>query len=544
MSLNQEQNEAMLHDNGPMIVLAGPGTGKTSTLAARYERLSKKYKPQDVLAITFTKAAADELKHRLSQKSKIDPKSIQASTFHSLSMSLSRMYPSAFSFFSKRKLANDVRTAYLAQEAAGIAKFKEDEPLEKILAIKDSMTDLKDVEDESLVKLIKVYNERLKTAQEYDFSDLIIETLKVLQDNDQLIKSIRAKWPYIMVDEYQDVNKSQAMMTDQLAGINGNLWVVGDDDQALYSWRGGDVQLMLNFPKRHDKTKMVNLVTNYRCPPSVLRAAGSLIARNRLRFSKTLKANSTGIERPIIQGFANSFQESNKILMQIEEFLKTYKPTEIAVLARSSSALGPIERILSKANINHSLKGAPPFWERSSPQTALALIQVLMEEKWDIPTKNVPEWMKKAVLDKRRTKAFIPNAMLVCNFLKDTPPKNASQETKRAWIHLAQEALDEIKDCETTKELLSRIKNSKPIDDGIVLSTIHSSKGLEWPVVIVTGLEEGILPHLESTNLEEERRLAYVAITRTKKHLILSKSSNRNGKDLVESRFLKESGLR
>lgn len=559
MKMNEEQLQASIHGEGPMLVLAGPGTGKTATLAARYKHLiSKGIPPESILSITFTKSAAIQLRERLSQESGINMKNIMAGTFHAVASGLIKAMPEAFPMLKGRRMAEEEQSRKIAAEIARKEPVDESDALARISAFKDTMINVSKaktlaliaknkMEAQAWVRVYENYELSMQKQGLYDFSDLIFCVVEGIKRNPTIRSQIANRWSYLMVDEYQDINAAQEEMIGLLLGTSHNLWAVGDDDQALYGWRQADVQLLLDFSKRHPGAKIVLLKDNYRCPPIPLQMASRLIVKNKNRYPKILRPTRPENGPVILHEALDGDREGKWVANEIKQLIKQgVSPNEIAVLARTGSVLGPTERGLRKLNIPCRITGAPPFWQQPCIKIGLGLIQHVTGEKIaqvDPP----PRWMIEKINHQRRTRAFEPVAQMVCRFLEENCSKGLNQERRASWKHAIQELSQECIEAKSASVLSQKvIAGRRPIEQGVHLSTIHAAKGLEWHSVFIIGLESGILPSQLSEDTEEERRLAYVALTRTRNDLFLSYATERLRKTRNPSPFLQEmlSGIR
>lgn len=564
-SLNKEQEIAANHTKGPMLVIAGPGTGKTATLTARYVRLLKKgVSPENILAITFTKKASQELKERIAKNTKLPPNRISAGTIHGLARQLIFGFPDHFPNLKNRKLISENESRYIIRNIIKDFPIAEDDAVSQISGFKDQL-----LKPEDIFQILRSTNGEEKTLLEYyartyqayerimlnqntmDFGDLISGAVDNLKNNPEFLKTLSNKFKFVMVDEYQDINKAQHEFIKLLVSEHNNLWVVGDDDQSLYGWRFAELKYILDFQNEYPNAKIQTLVQNYRSLPIIIQAANALVSKNRNRYPKNLKPTRTGLEPVKVHAARTPEAEAEWIAQRIIELKNRgleYK--DIAILSRVGHNLIAFERALNKHNIPVEVIGAPPLWDTPSVRQALSTIQTLINYTIDPNLDPAPNWMIRKLEQKQRGKNLISNTKLVCNDMIQNPPRKYNSEQKAAWKYALEQLIAEVEQAQTPQELIKIIEKSRDPEikqnhNAVQAITIHASKGLEWPAVFVTGLEQGVLPHVKSENLEEERRLAFVAITRPMVCLFLSYSEERNRRTTKTSPFINEilSGL-
>ena len=556
-NLNPAQDRAASHTVGPMLLLAGPGTGKTATLASRVARLVLSgVAPKEILAITFTQAAAQELRERISRFTGLAERAVDVSTFHALAGLIARNYPNSVARLRGRTLANESMTSKIATEVARReADIDEQDAPMRIAAFKDLLITpeqalqaskllppARRAIEQAWARAYAAYQAQMDSQGLYDFGDMIFGVVEGMRADTTLRARLQGRWVYLLVDEYQDINTAQDAMIHLLLGPDQNLWAVGDDDQALYGWRQADVRLLLEFAQRYKNATVMRLSENYRCPPVVLSAANRLIRSNRKRYPKELKSSRQENSPITLHRAPNADMEARWITEQIQRLIQSGTPAGgIAILARAASALGPTERALRKAGIPCQLRGAPPFWQTPVARTGLSLLSRLVSQWPMTDVRPPPEWMARRLEESQRTKQFQPVSQMVGRFLEENPPKQAGGERRAAWIFGAQQFLQECQEAGTAEGLCVRMQQgSVAADTGVHLSTIHSSKGLEWPVVFVCAWEDGVMPNKQAGDPEEERRIAYVAITRPRQRLFLSLAAERQRKESAPSPYLQE----
>jgi DNA helicase-2/ATP-dependent DNA helicase PcrA len=630
LPLNPAQREAVEHAEGPLLVLAGAGSGKTRVLTARIAHLITKHgvAPQRIFAVTFTNKAAGEMRTRIAQLLGKDPRGLWIGTFHSLSARLLRREAPLLGFGPNF-------TIYDADDSEALVKrLLEARQLSPkaypprtvhgaISAAKNRMLQPEELAQQADTPLVQVaadiYAElgpALKQANAMDFDDLLLQPLALFRAHPERLAYWQDRFQHVLVDEFQDTNAAQYLQVKHLAMRHRNLCVVGDDDQAIYGWRGADVRHMLTFQTDFPGTKLVRLEQNYRSTQIILDAANAIIAENKTRLGKTLFTEkkggspvvllSTADERDEAEWFANEFSRRST------EGDAAYD--EMAVLYRTNAQSRPLEEAFRFRGIPYRLIGAISFYERREVKDLLAYLRLIANPADDeafLRVVNVPRrgigdaslavlaragagWHK-PLLESARLASTItdlrPNvreALLGVVSLLDRLRESVGQadpatalETVLATTgyeqYLAEEGADGLERVENVRELvagaaawaevqdpellenigspveryLTQAALVTPADDerddpGVTLTTVHMAKGLEWPVVGLAGLEDGLFPLGRSTEqpggVEEERRLCYVGLTRAREKLYLSwaRTRYRNGRlELAEpSRFL------
>ncbi len=625
-NLNDKQYEAVLNTDGPCLIIAGAGSGKTKVLTHKIAYLieEKGVKPWNILAITFTNKAANEMKERIASLVEGAASDIWMGTFHSICVRILRKFidrigfDKSFIIFDQSdqrtlikqcmrdleiddKLFND--RAVLSEISN--AKNEMQEPSEYIEKSKG------DFRKEKIATIYELYQKRLKDNNAIDFDDIINFTIKILMQNSDILEYYSNKFEYVLVDEYQDTNKAQFMLITLLASRHGNITVVGDNDQGIYSFRGADISNILNFEKDFPGTKIIKLEQNYRCTGNILKVANSVIKHNEVKYDKKLwTENETG-NVPKLYVADNEYDEASYIVEQIEHLRREeyYKYSDFVILYRMNTQSRAIEDILRRENIPYKIVGGLKFYERKEikdiiaylrliqntsdnlsliriinepkrgiGKTSLDKIQKLSEENnismYDI-IKNAEKYgLNRVYLSSREfinvieeirvKKDDLTISELIKTILKKTGYTKALEEENTVEAENRIENLEEfltvaiefeeefaensLSDFLESITLSSDIDNLEETDDSVTLMTLHSAKGLEFPTVFLVGMEEGIFPGYKSISeqkeLEEERRLCYVGITRAKENLFLTCSRQRtifgSTSCNMMSRFLKE----
>ena len=622
-NLNEQQKEAVSYLNGPLLIVAGAGSGKTKVLTSRIVHIIKQKKafPNQIIAVTFTNKAAKEMQNRVSKILKKEATGLSwLGTFHSISAKLLRKHAPAVGLKSNYSIIDQDDQVRLVKNIckADNIDIKKISP-KYILSIIDNWKNKgwypeevilkkKDVLEKGFLKIYKIYQSKLMDLNACDFGDLILHCVKIFEKNLDIRKLYSKNFKYILVDEYQDTNLIQSKWLNYLAEYNENICCVGDDDQSIYSWRGAEIKNFLKFDKIYENTKIIRLEKNYRSTQNILSVASKLIENNQNRVGKKLYTNSDNGELVSLNCYKNGRDEATGAGDQIEKLKKKYSLNNISILVRAIFQTREFEERFLKIGLPYRIIGGIKFYERAEIKDCIAYLRIIHQAQDDLSFEriiNVPkrsigdstikqinEYAKKNELSLEvASKKLLENNKIkpktkigLTSFLNLIEKwRNDFNVKKFGHIKLLQTILDESsysqmlknkKDLENEnrleniKELLNAMKEfdnlesflehvalATSIDKNwegqkVNLMTIHASKGLEFDVVFLPGWEEGLFPHQKSIEekgekgLEEERRLAYVGITRAKKLVNISFSMNRfyqgDWIDSIASRFIDE----
>ncbi len=622
LNLNKMQQEAVLHLNGPLLIVAGAGSGKTKVLTSRIAHIIRSHKAfsSQILAVTFTNKAAREMQLRVSKLLRKDATGLPwLGTFHSISAKILRKHADAVGLKSNFTIIDQDDQTRLIKNIckAENIDIKKISP-KFILAVIDKWKnkglypeDIKLKKNETLEKsflsIYIIYQQKLKDLNSADFSDLILHTVKIFKNYPDITSIYSKKFKYILVDEYQDTNFIQSEWLKYLSQVNKNICCVGDDDQSIYSWRGAEIKNFLDFDKIYNNTKIIRLEKNYRSTQNILNVASKLIENNRNRVGKTLYTNQEEGELVTLDCFRNVKDEAIEISTSIEEFNKKNSLNEISILVRAIFQTREFEERFLKVGIPYRIIGGIKFYERAEIKDCIAYLRCINQPMDDLSferivnvpkrsigdttIKNISEFAKKNIcsleiaskklieMNKVKPKTKV-GLNLLLNLLDKwrNDLKNKINHTKLLQIVLDESGYSEMlknkKDIENEskieniKELLNAMKEFDNLEsflehvalatsmdqdwesEKVNLMTLHASKGLEFNIVYLPGWEEGLFPHQKSieekgeNGLEEERRLAYVGITRAKKLAKISFSMNRfyqgDWMDSMASRFVDE----
>ena len=622
-NLNKAQKDAVLHLDGPLLIVAGAGSGKTKVLTSRIAHIINKKKayPNQILAVTFTNKAAKEMQHRVSKI--LGSAAVGLSwlgTFHSICAKLLRKHASAANLNSNFTIIDTDDQIRLIKNICKAENIDVKELAPRfILAIIDKwknkgfypnevIINQKDIFEKTIRPIYKIYQQKLIDLNSCDFGDLILHTVKILEKNSEIRNIYSKNFKFILVDEYQDTNFIQSKWLNLLVNENKNICCVGDDDQSIYSWRGAEIKNFLDFDKIYEKTKIIRLEENYRSTQNILSVASEIIKNNQNRVGKTLKTSMEEGDLIKLNCFKNGKDEAVGVSDEIENMKKKFSFNNIAILVRAIFQTREFEERFLKIGMPYRILGGTKFYERAEIKDCVAYLRLINQEKDDLaferivnnPKRSIGESTIKNIHEYSKKKSFSletssrnminenlikPKAKIGLNFFLDLISKwrNDLRIKNINHVKLLQLVLDESgysamlknkKDLdnenrlENIKELLVAMKEFDNLEsflehvslatsvdqewDGekINMMTMHASKGLEFDVVFLPGWEEGLFPHQKSieekgqSGLEEERRLAYVGITRAKKKALISFSMNRfyqgDWVDSMASRFLDE----
>lgn len=622
-NLNNEQKEAVLNTEGPVLIFAGAGSGKTRVLTYRIAYLieEKGVYPSNILAITFTNKAANEMKERAMSLLK-KPCDMWISTFHSACARILRIETDFLMGYKKNFIIYDsydqekIVKECLKELNYNEKNFPPREMLSKISNAKDQLLSPirfadkygNDFRLNKISNIYTLYQKKLKSDNAMDFDDILFNTVTLLESNENILRKYQQKFKYIMVDEYQDTNNCQYKLVNLLSKDHGNLCVVGDDDQSIYEWRGADIRNILNFEKDFPNAKVIKLEKNYRSTQNILDAANSVIVNNYGRKKKHLWTDRLE-GSPII--YYQGYNEKEEASFIMEEISKSYENlNNFAVLYRTNAQSRIFEELCIANGIPYKIVGAHRFYDRKEIKDVIAYLRVLQNPESDVSLKRIINIPKRGIgkvtleaLDKyarenndslygallsvenvkgigKKVKGKIKDLIRLIAELMTTAEKEdisvvieevigksgyleelerGNEEDKGRAENIKEliTAAIEYEDKNEDKSLTSFLENMALMSDidgldesreGITLMTLHSAKGLEFPVVFISGMEEGLFPGirsiLEGNRIEEERRLMYVGITRAKQKLYLTSALQRtlygNTSYTMESRFLNE----
>ena len=641
--LNPEQREAVLHRDGPLLILAGAGSGKTRVITFRIAYLigDGHASPDEVLAVTFTNKASQEMRERVESLIGSTSGGVWLSTFHSLCARLLRREAPKIGLsrdFVIYDSSDQVSAVKQIQRELGIDDklVPPRMALSRISQAKNRMEGPEtlrggwNIRDEQIAKIYERYLQALTDANALDFDDLLLKTVELFETSQQVREFYARKFKYVMVDEYQDTNRPQYMLIRRLAEAHRNIAVVGDPDQSIYKWRGADLRNILDFEQDFGEARVVRLEQNYRSTQMILDAASAVISQNRNRKDKRLWTDRQGGSKIVYFRANDELEEADFITRSIKQFRSEEIDATMAILYRTNAQSRAIEDSLMRESIPYKIIGGVRFYERKEIKDALAYLKLIMNPHDDVSLRrviNVPaRGIGKGVMDSLQ--AIDPNAVLEdappllaaglqevssarslwaklvfavgdgrlaarataslrvfrdliagladvarkepvsitmgkmldqTGYLKDLRDENSEEGNER--IENLMELVSAAREYETREpeaslggfvdrlSLLSEVDEESGTRDAKVwMMTMHAAKGLEFPLVIIAGLEEGLFPHSRSSEdveeLEEERRLCYVGMTRAQSQLVLTSAARRRVfgeyQSTEPSRFLDE----
>lgn len=625
--LNPQQAEAVINTEGPMLIMAGAGSGKTKVLTCRVANLLQKgVRPYRILAITFTNKAAAEMRERVNNMSGPAAKDVWLFTFHAFCARFLRMeidklpgYGGNFAIYDTADSQNLIKQI-LKEMNLDDKRFQPSGILSRISNAKNALQDAAafarqagDFYEQKVADIYSRYEQKLQLNNALDFDDLLMLSIKLLQENKEVREKYQDRFDYLLVDEYQDTNHAQYLLTKFLAAKHRNICVVGDADQSIYGWRGADIQNILDFEKDYPDAKVIKLEQNYRSTQIILDAANAVIENNIGRKPKNLwTENKSGADIIYFQA-VDERDEARFVIEQLQNLQRTEnkKLGDMAILYRTNTQSRIFEEMLIKSGISYNMVGGLKFYERKeikdiiaylrvifNPADSLSLLRIINVPKRGIGDASLAKIQAYAAANNVSLFEAVSNAAaidglssrfvsklddlagiifelmnlaneapvedLIDRVLRDTgyleelenertPQAQSRIDNLHELISVAQEfaASEEENNLENFLAhvaLVSDIDDTELGEDAITLMTLHSSKGLEFPVVFLVGMEEGLFPHartlMDETEIEEERRLCYVGITRAKEKLFLSSTKMRtiygNTVTYPPSRFLQE----
>lgn len=625
--LNPQQAEAVINTEGPMLIMAGAGSGKTKVLTCRVANLLQKgVRPYRILAITFTNKAAAEMRERVNNMSGPAAKDVWLFTFHAFCARFLRMeidklpgYGGNFAIYDTADSQNLIKQI-LKEMNLDDKRFQPSGILSRISNAKNALQDAEafarqagDFYEQKVADIYSRYEQKLQLNNALDFDDLLMLSIKLLQENKEVREKYQDRFDYLLVDEYQDTNHAQYLLTKFLAAKHRNICVVGDADQSIYGWRGADIQNILDFEKDYPDAKVIKLEQNYRSTQIILDAANAVIENNTGRKPKNLwTENKSGADIIYFQA-VDERDEARFVIEQLQNLQRTEnkKLGDMAILYRTNTQSRIFEEMLIKSGISYNMVGGLKFYERKEIKDIIAYLRVIFNPADSLSLLRIINVPKRGIGDASLAKIqayaagnnvslfeAVSNAAaidglssrfvsklddlagiifelmnlaneapvedLIDRVLRDTgyleelenertPQAQSRIDNLHELISVAQEfaASEEENNLENFLAhvaLVSDIDDTELGEDAITLMTLHSSKGLEFPVVFLVGMEEGLFPHartlMDETEIEEERRLCYVGITRAKEKLFLSSTKMRtiygNTVTYPPSRFLQE----
>lgn len=607
--LNDKQKEAVIKTEGPCLVIAGAGSGKTKVLTHKIAYLitEKGIKPWNILAITFTNKAAKEMKERIGNLIGEGINDMWVGTFHSICIRVLRRYIDRIGYNSDFLIFDTSDQKTLVKECIKEANlddkiFTDRGVLSEISNAKNEMltpTQYKlrangEYRKEKIAEIYENYQRKLQKNNAVDFDDIINLTITILTENPDVLEYYSDKFKYVLVDEYQDTNKAQFTLITLLSCRHGNITVVGDNDQGIYSFRGADISNILNFEKDFPGTEIIKLEQNYRSTKAILDTANAVIKHNEKKYEKNLWTEQEGGHIPVVARLKNEYDEADFVVEQINRLKREeyYKNSDFTILYRMNAQSRSMEDILRRENMPYKIIGGLKFYERKEIKDTIAYLRIIQNPSDNVSLQRVINEPKRGIgqtslekvsnlaevnetsmyeiiknaeayglnkvfLNSREFISVIENLsskkseMLVSEIIKEVLNKtgytkaleleNTAQAKSRIenldeFLTVAMEFEEQNADNSLSEflesiTLSSDIDNMEETEDSVTLMTLHTAKGLEFPVVFLIGMEEGLFPSYrsigETRELEEERRLCYVGITRAREYLYMTCAEQR-----------------
>ncbi len=645
-SLTDAQQEAVAHTSGPLLVLAGPGSGKTTVVTRRIANLiASGIPPWQILALTFTNKAAQEMRNRvhlLLEQDALDARGLTVSTFHAFCARVLRecgdriIGTTSFTIYGTADQRSAVRTAIKECDVSD-SNWRPASVLAAISTAKNKLIDVDTFEKEasdfytkSIAKIYRAYDNILRSNDAVDFDDLLLQTARLLDSDVEVRQRLEDRYQYVMIDEYQDTNHTQFVIANKIAANHRNICVVGDPDQSIYAWRGADISNILDFEEHYGEGTVIPLGRNFRSTGHLVKAAATLIENNKQRKEKKLFTELEEGHEPIVVSLESEHEEAGKIVQEVSRLRSEGVPLkEMAVLYRVNALSRVLEDTFRSAGVPHVVARGTAFYDRKEIKEALSYLRLLVNPKDDVafvrvinmPTRGIGSTSISRLEHLARThgmslleassivskeQGFTARAVTAMKKFFETFQQwhidGRSEESLTAASSLAdlvervvrESGLEEFYSRASGEEDLERLQNLEelvsaatefeerfetdhesdkeptplhmlfsflenvalvsdadvvdPENGAVTLMTLHASKGLEFDFIAIAGLEEGLLPHerakFETSQMEEERRLCYVGITRARKHLFLSSARRRTQRGVsnrtTPSRFLQE----
>lgn len=626
--LNERQTEALLQTEGPVLILAGAGSGKTKVVTNKIAYLiqEKNIFPSSILAITFTNKAAKEMLQRVDALIEEEASSMWIGTFHAICVRILRKnierlgYTSSFTIYDTAD-QNTVVSDCIKELNLNKDMYKSRGVLATISKLKNEDVQPDEYINQNYVdfyarnvgEIYALYQKKLKSNNALDFDDLIIKSVELLEKFDDVKKYYNLKFKYVFVDEYQDTNNMQYRFIKLISGDNPNITVVGDNDQSIYAWRGADISNILNFENDYKNAKVILLEQNYRSTSNILNIANNVISNNTNRKDKNLWTSKDGGEKVKYRQFRHSSEEEQGVVEKIQQLnYSGYNYSDMAILYRTNAQSRGFEEALVRESIPYRIVGGLKFYDRKEVKDIIAYLKLIQNTNDDIALLRIINVPKRGIGDSTMTKIavyaqehglslydvisnhdIIDNMQLraqkkikefrdlielLRNHIEDLPLSEFVERViyesgyvreleaertieARARIENIKELLSTAVESEkrdpdvTLEDFLSGVSLLSDVDKssenkGVNLMTVHASKGLEFKVVFLVGMEENLFPSIRSSeedeDVEEERRLCYVAITRAEEQLFISSSETRTmygrTSPCLESRFIEEMG--
>lgn len=604
MSLSEAQKRAVAHAAGPCICLAGPGSGKTTVITQRVKYLieNRDIPPAGILVITFTKAAATEMRERFTRLMGGKRLPVTFGTFHAVFFGILK---NAYGFTAANILREEQKHQYLKEIIDGLRLEIEDEGeflsgiIMEISTVKNNRISLdhyysSNCSEEVFRQIYEKYQQKLQYSRLLDFDDMLVYTYELLKERKDIREGWQRRFPYILIDEFQDINQIQYDIVRMLAAPGNNLFIVGDDDQSIYRFRGARPEIMLNFKKDYPEAELIRLELNYRSTENIIKGAGRVISNNSMRYPKEIHGVKDAGEKIEIRGFITQSRENTYLAAKVKEYLAGgYRPEDVAVLFRTNTGAQFMVSKFMEYNLPFRMRDIlPNIYDHWIAKDFISYIKMsrgsrerkdflkiinrpkryIGREALDLPEISFDslreyyrdkEWMEERInrleYDLGLLKQMPPFAAI--NFIRKSigyeeflfdyaQYRRMKPEELYEIADELQEAAKNFKTCEAWfahmeeyAETLKSQAKEQPDTPAVTFTTLHSAKGLEFPIVFLADVNEGNMPHRKAmmdADIQEERRLFYVGMTRAKEHLHIYYAKEKYGKTLTPSRYIEE----
>ena len=562
-TLDPLQQRAATGTGSIQLVLAGPGSGKTTTLAGRFVHLVRQgVDRRRILALTFTKKAADEMRSRIAVALDLPSAAdLSIATFHGFTFRHLRRNPQ-IAGLSERFPLWDVPQQRHVFNSRRMWWNEDADILDIIAGAKERLLDAEGLAAEAgqdddvlhrAAEFFRVYECALRDAGAIDFADMVPLVVRTMDDNPDYATAITSAYDHLLVDEYQDINPGQVELVDRFVAAGAKLWAVGDDDQTLYAFRAADVRFILDFADKYRNVQVHVIDRNYRSATQIVAAASRLIRHNRTRCEKDCKPVTQDAGEMVVRGYGTVEIEAQQVAKGVAQLVgRGYSPRQVAVLYRTGAVGLALQPALQAMQIPYEVRGAGDLWQGVAARLVVGALYYLRDGESVDAMSGTGSGRRgeivRSQLDQARAgrnRDFPASCQLVRDIVATAVPARASVRERAEWIGVVEAVLALASSCRSLDEFVANIAEQsaslrKAPENAVVLSTIHSAKGLEWEAVFLVGMEQGVLPHVNNDDLEEERRVAYVGVTRAKRIIGLTFANMRFGEPSVPSQFLYE----
>jgi DNA helicase II / ATP-dependent DNA helicase PcrA len=562
-TLDPLQQSAATGTRNVQLVLAGPGSGKTTTLAGRFVHLVRQdVDRRRILALTFTKKAADEMRSRIASALDLPSAAdMNVATFHGFAFRHLRRNPQMAGLPDRFQIWDTAQQRHVFSSRR-MWWNEEADILDIIAGAKERLLDAAGLaaeieqDDEVLrraVEFFRVYESARRDAGAIDFADMVPLVVRTMDNNPGYASAITGAYDHVLVDEYQDINPGQVELVDRFVTAGVNLWAVGDDDQTLYAFRAADVRFILDFTDKYRDVQVHVIDRNYRSATQIVAAAKRLIGHNRARCEKDCKPVTEDAGEMVIRGYRTAEIEARQVAKGVARLLgHGYSPRQIAVLYRTGTVGLALQPALQAMQIPYEVRGAGDLWQGVAARLVVGALYYLRDGESVEAMSRMGSGRRAEIarnkLDQARAggnRDFPASCRLVRDIVATAVPSRTSDRDRAEWIGVVEAVIALASSCRSLDGLVAKIGEQSASlrqapENAVVLSTIHSAKGLEWEAVFLVGMEQGVMPHINNDDLEEERRVAYVGITRAKRLIGLTFANIRFGQTSRPSQFLYE----